>query len=302
MKRVIWAFSWLLGVAGATPNGFLVVTEQLLGGGNDGFAVMRFEKLNRGSDYDWEERTYLDEYRMGKKGRELAKSSLLLEVKCSFPDADTSRPLQRTMVTQDQKVKLGEVIRKYPLMNERSWEGREWLVVDQGWLYFEKVRWLRSREDLAKIFVDGLWIDGEVEEVRRAPGGGLFVQLSNKKSDEGDGSYQIRQIYLPDVVRREMVDHQNKLGTYLMVGEFESLEEAQALAARIEEISRTRKIPRIQPQVWTRRHSNPTRYRVVAGVSEQALGNEKYQSWKETFGVDVLAVKGASLFRRIYRD
>jgi hypothetical protein len=302
MKLILGIALLLFGVACATPNGFLAVTEKILGCNKDGFVLLRSEILNRGSYYDWEERTYLDEYRKGEKGRELIKGTLLLEEKCMFPDADTSQPVQRTMMTQDQEVKMGELLKTYPLVTVTSWSGRDWLNIDQGWLYFKKVRWLRSRQDLAKMFVSGQWTDGEVDDVLPAPGGGLFVQLSNGKSDEGEGSQQVRQIFLPDDIRQEMVDHQNKLETYLMVGQFETLEEARALVARIEEISNTQKLTRIRPQIWLRSHPVKIRYRVVAGASRYALKKENYQSWEKTFGVEVLPVSGETLLRRIYRD
>jgi len=268
--KVLWVLGSLISFLGATPDGFLRVTEEAWASSEEGALLMRFEHLNRGSYYSWEEATYLDEYRYGKEGRELVKSTLLSSFSCFFPDADTRRPLERKLLKNDDTLKMGELLAKYPLNQIAPWSPQkvsEFEISAEKGIVWGGLLTVVSKDELKKKleFSDENIL--KIQKVQQGNGGGLF--LLSQRAD-----------------------------LYLSLGEFQTLKEARDFSDELTKACSEKKIYSLDLEIWLRKVKGASSYSVVASDSEQAIKQKFDLDWRLSLGVETTRVDGAELWNR----
>jgi len=296
---LLWFVS--LAVVSATPDGFTRVTEKILGSGKEGFAVIRFEEVNPGSYYNWDEKTYLDEYQKGNDGRERVKSTLLTHMTFSYPDADPQLPVERKEVARDSTLQMGALLANYQVTPGREWdvkEVEELKFVSKVGLCLEGFGTIVAARNLKKEYgeegIEGL----KVNKVQRdAWGGGLFIEITDQSVDHDAADWQIRQVYVPEPVATQIRHYRKKEEIYLMVGEFPVLTEAQAFVAKLQKTVKEERAW-MNFEIWTKAKRTEELFRVVIADSGDAIRNERHLVWEEKIRERLIPVSGTSLWRK----
>lgn len=300
--KVLWILGSLISFLSATPNGFLRVSEEVWASGKEGALLMRFEKLNRGSYYDWEETTYLDEYRYGEDGRELVKSTLLTSFSCFFPEADTRQPLERKLLKNDGTLKVGELLAKYPLNRAAPWSSKRVaefeISADKGIVWGGLLTVVPS-DELKKIQEVSETKFFKIQKVQVGNAGGLFLELvvdDQELSDES--SWQNRVIRLSSDLRRQMYNLSQREDFYLSFGEYQTLKEARDFANELTKMSREKDVFSLNLEIWLRKVKDVSSYSVVASDSERAIRKKFDTDWRLSLGLETTRVEGAELWNR----
>lgn len=298
--KVLWVLGSLISFLGATPSGFLRVTEEAWASSEEGALLMRFEHLNRGSYYSWEETTYLDEYRYGKEGRELVKSTLLSSFSCFFPDADTRRPLERKLLKNDDTLKMGELLAKYPLNQIAPWSPKkvsEFEISEKG-IVWGGLLTVVSKDELKKKleFSDENIL--KIQKVQQGNGGGLFLEVIDDQEFSDESSFARRVIRLSSDLRDQIEDLSQRADLYLSLGEFQTLKEARGFSDELTKACSEKKIYSLDLEIWLRKVKGASSYSVVASDSEQAIKQKFDLDWRLSLGVETTRVDGAELWNR----
>jgi hypothetical protein len=300
-----WAFLVLsISRLGATPDHVLVVTERLLGTGTEGFAILRVERDNQGSYYSSGEKHFLDIYE--KKAREegpdiATKVSTVLLVDQIFsrhPDAKADEP---PVVTTNLKAVAGEttalpdLLAKFPQMPER-WAAEKFHRLEAhptAGVSIERANLIWGGWVKEAFGVDrNAEFDWKLEEV---------MEDSNSLFLKATAENQTRWICLLPKTTEQVRARLLMKEFYLVVGSFDTEEAAVALAREINGIRKDKKFFGYSPEVWSERTpADKIRYRVVSGLTEDAVGSDSSSKVEAILGLEIEVASSSRFQDRIF--
>ncbi len=272
----------------ATPDPSTSAVDEVFGSNAEGHAILTRVVENRGSYYDWYEETILTEFT--ETG---AKKTVLLHEHVSFPDADTRKPLERRLLKKDAKVKLADLLEKYPRGFPKRWdqERMKRLTRDkQGRVIFDEALPILEKSDLEKVSRikrdDHLLVGAMTDNHDHLL---LHFEIS-REGDEGDA--ESRWIAVPSKLSTQVMAWLRREESYYMLESFDTLE---AVKKSVKELpNETWHAARgADLQIWSRKsESGKLTYVIVVPLSLK-------QGWENVTGVEMTRIKGTSLWEKL---
>ena len=300
-----WAFLVLsISRLGATPDHVLVVTERLLGTGAEGFAILRVERDNQGSYFSSREKHFLDTYK--KKSREegpdiATKVSTVLLVDQTFSrHPDEKADALPAVITNEKAVAgettaLPELLARFPQMPEK-WAAEKFQKLEAhsiGGVSIERANLIWGGWVKEAFGVDrNAEFDWKLEKV---------MEDSNSLFLKATAENQTRWICLLPKTTEQVRARLLMKEFYLVAGSFDTEEAAVALAREINGIRKDKNFFEFSPEVWSERTpADKIRYRVVSGLTEDAVGSDSSSKVEEILGLEIEVASSSRFQDRIF--
>jgi hypothetical protein len=221
-------FTVLGGLANASPNHHVRVTERLLGASETAYGVLRTVDDNRGSYFETKTKVYFIERFLD--GSTPEKSTLLSESESTLDAThnDPKIPMPRItkVVTRDDSLSLTEALLRYPISEATPWDAAKLARLSShpaSGISFDARVQLASGTQIEKLLSgsseEGPWrVSGAFEQ-----GPCLFLTL---KMEMSENDPQTRILGLNKDLSDQVNAHMKREDIYLSAGTFASREEA----------------------------------------------------------------------------
>ncbi|MFU8892376.1 MAG: hypothetical protein ACNA8L_02000 [Luteolibacter sp.] len=289
----------------ATPERVVNIDERLIGTSDGSHAILRTERDNLGSHYSDRENIWLDEYVSGEAGRQLVKSTHLLDVSyiidANHTDPNTPPAVERRVAHEDDTLALASVLSRYPLREPLMWpESRMEMIVstlENGIRFKNKVMLLNAktiRETFGKAYAEHPWTLKSIME----SGGMLFLTIGKSRPDE---TREIRIFHVSPEASQTVRDQLELQPIYLVAGSFESIDEAITAARTFKARARENKTYGFHPEIWEERHPSPrVRYHIALPNTMHLIESGRLVKTQEALGLHLVPTSSKHFWRRTH--
>lgn len=281
----------------ATPPDVETIDERLLGETDKEFAVLRVEDNNLGSYYLNREKVYLVERSKtdGRSTKETLLTDITKTTDATHEIPNTPPPVKSEVHAKDNTLLLGEVLARYPLVSEHSFQPgvrERFHVVDERILFGDRVEVLDAGTIAREVF------GGRMAEVPlrlvAVQNAGATIYLKLSKEDDSDSGREARWVAVPPQVMQQVHADQTKESIYLAAGSFPSVEEARKKLAEWRDTCRAKKVPGFDPEIWSS-SSSGGKFAVVLKNSADLIRREKFAEIGTALELTLLPVAGEKL-------
>jgi hypothetical protein len=293
-------FTLLGGLANASPDRRVTVTERLLGANDTSYGVLRTESDNCASHYLTKTKVYfIERFTDGSTPEKLTPlSETETAVDATHNDPKTPPPVNKRVISRDDSLSLAEALLRYPVSKAKAWDDKA-LAHLRGnptvGISLDSRVFLASGDRIATLFgpstKDGEWkVSGAFEQ-----GPCLFLSLEMEMEEGGP---ETRVLGVSKQLSDQVSAHLEREDIYLCAGTFGSREEA---LARIEAWKADKKshVTAATWEIWSRELPTlKTDYVLVLARTREMLdGGSAKQIEKET-GIKFEAISSGRFVER----
>jgi len=288
------------GLANATPDQRVTVTERMLGANDTAYGVLRTERDNCASYYQTKTKVHFIE--RFTDGSTPEKSTLLSEtatsVDATHDDPKTPPPVTTRVVTRNDSLSLAEALLRYPISEAKAWDAKQLALLRVN---PSSGISLDGRVDLAfGAKIDALFGSSAKEGEWKVSGAFehgpcLFLSL---EMEMPEGSPETRVLGLDKHLSDQVNAHLKREDIYLSAGAFGSREEA---LSRIEAWKADKKthVTSTTWEIWSRLLPTlKTDYVLVLTQTRDMLGSGWAKSVEEETGIRFEAISSDRFVER----